>query len=183
MFPKTRNPFDVAQNVTRRPQNISWRTGTKAGNLEAVFFGVCCNSTAVPLTLRQRVRCLSTQQFLIAAKSSVKLSVGSVTCNRVWGKPGVCMKEQPSEVQWRKEPPSTLVSLKMAPTLSERCKILQKDVTRGTRSGRRQVEPTYMHKGCEVCAFKGCGSRKRSSRTSRKSSKAGQLVIDMPSGR
>ena len=52
-------------------------------------------------------------------------------------------------------------------------KILHKDVTRDMSSGRRQVGPTYMHKGCEVCAFKSCGSRKRSSRTSRKSSKSG----------
>ena len=72
---------------------------------------------------------------------------------------------------------------KEGPNMSERCKILQKDVARDRRSGRRQVGPSYMHKGGEICAFKGCGSRKRSSRTSRKSSKAGQLVIDMPSGR
>ena len=120
---------------------------------------------------------------LIAAKSSVKASVGSVTCNRVWGKPGVCMKGQPSEEQWRKEPPSTLGSLKRAPTRANAARYYTRDVTRDTRSGRRQVGPTYVHKGCEVCAFKGCESRRRSSRTSRKSSKAGQLVIDTPSGR
>ena len=120
---------------------------------------------------------------LIAAKSSVKASVGSVTCNRVWGKPGVCMKGQPLEGQWRKEPPSTLGSLKRAPTRANAARYY----TRTLRVIRDRVGGKWDLRTCTRVAryvpSKVCESRRRSSRTSRKSSKAGQLVIDMPSGR